>query len=705
MKKRVRIYKSQTGEGQFLNKTAQFLRKAQMGGTPSIEDLSYPGQAQAQGQGEAQQPDDNQLASLVMNDISNSRPKEEIVVKLVNIYGKDPLEATNFVNEIYQSLQDQSDAAKEADEEEDEDPDAVKTGAPEDAEAEDVVVDNGEDSDNDGFYGDDSSNDAANQVADEDDEVEDDDTDVASQVVMRRGGYMMRADEGMEIQNQYPITFPGIEAYLPANMSDMLSGEYDVATGQAWQRPQMEAPETSDDAGISYAHMDQGAEAAMAEGNDAEASEGIAPEENFDESEYRRGGAYKKGKKAYVNSVLSLVKKQMGGDQESNNPDDLAKKSDQADPIGAGLRKGILQSYIGTLKNQGQLAVAKEEAEQAYDQMMQQQMMPQSEEYPIEEGSLDEAQFGGFFRRRRMDGFNGGQRGMFGRQPRIPQGFGYGYPPIESMDVRRSGIFGRPKEYSVQFGQMPSVMPGYGMPGVGPGFYGYGYTGTKKSPARKIVEDQAVYVNSQANKDVAAVTPGNDATNKDVKVEEKKTETTTVPGATTAAGTTDPNATTTTTTTTETKTTPTVQNSSNTAKQTQVKKDVKKEQNTAKVSKPQGAKPEAPMAPRQNAPGYIATQNRPDLVRDNTRVQQRVAPVNIPKIDLTKTKSKPVNVNLVMAQAKDPFAFAQATMIKDPKQRAAAMNKIMFPFGFHQEGGMVDNPFSDEYGALQRFVY
>ena len=219
MKKRVRIYKSQTGEGQFLNKAAQFLRKAQMGGTPSVEDLSYPGQAQAQGQ--AEELDDNQLASLVMTDISNSRPKEEIVIKLVNIYGKDPMEATNFVNEMYQYLQDQSDAQKQADEEEeDEDSDAINTGAVGDAEAEATVVDNGDDTDNDGFYGDDSSNDAANQVADEDDDVEDDDTDVASQVVMRGGGYMMRADEGMEIQNQYPITFPGIEAYLPANMSD-----------------------------------------------------------------------------------------------------------------------------------------------------------------------------------------------------------------------------------------------------------------------------------------------------------------------------------------------------------------------------------------------------------------------------------------------------------------------------------------------------
>lgn len=505
MKKRVRIYKSPTGEGQFLNKTAQFLRKAQMGGAPTAEELSYPGATQ----GQTQQVDDNQLASLVLQDISNSRPKEEIVVKLVNMYGKDPMEATTLVNQMYTYLEEQSEAQKEEDSEESSD-EEITGGDPEDAQ-EETVMNPVQETEED-FYGDDTSNDMANQVANEDDEVEDDDTDVASQVTMMRGGYM-RAQDGAEVESEYPIIFPGVEAYLPANMSDMMGGSYDIATGEAWQRPEFTAPETSDDAGISYGYMDQGAEEAMVE----DAPEGIPTEE----SEYRKGGAYKKGKSAYVNSVLKLVKKQMGGDQEDNNPNDLTKKEDQSDPIGNDLRRGILSNYIGTLKNQGQMAVAKEEAEQQYDQMMQQQQMmqqgmPQAPMNYSENGEmLDEAQFGGLFNRRRnQEGQE--RRGLFNRQPKIPQGFGYGYPPIESVDVRRSGIFGRPKEYSVNFGEMPSVMPGYGRQGSGAGFYGYGYTGIKKSPARRIVEDNAIYVNSQSNKDVAAVAPGNEATNKDV---------------------------------------------------------------------------------------------------------------------------------------------------------------------------------------------
>jgi hypothetical protein len=721
MKKRVRIYKSPTGEGQFLNKTAQFLRKAQMGGAPTAEELSYPGATQ----GQTQQVDDNQLASLVLQDISNSRPKEEIVVKLVNMYGKDPMEATTLVNQMYTYLEEQSEAQKEEDSEESSD-EEITGGDPEDAQEETVM--NPVQEIEEDFYGDDMNNDMANQVANEDDEVEDDDTDVASQVVMMRGGYM-RAQDGAEIESEYPIVFPGVEAYLPANMSDMMGGSYDVATGEAWQRPEFTAPETSDDAGISYGYMDQGAEEAMVE----DAPEGIPTEE----SEYRKGGAYKKGKSAYVNSVLKLVKKQIGGDQENNNPNDLTKKEDQSDPIGNDLRRGILSNYIGTLKNQGQMAVAKEEAEQQYDQMMQQQQMmqqgmPQAPMNYSENGEmLDEAQFGGLFNRRRnQEGQE--RRGLFNRKPRIPQGFGYGYPPIESVDVYKRGIFGRPKEYSVNFGQMPSVMPGYGMQGSGPGFYGYGYTGTKKTPARKIVEDNAIYVNSQANKDVAVVTPGNEATNKDVKVEEKV--------EVKADGTTE------TVATTEVKTpgteTPVTVNSSKTAKEKQVTKDQVKGQKEVNVQKradgiytypnktaiykkqnnqwyiditgvgnafqkvSSGDVEGRVNALEKNAVTYVQPKakvvpipigNRPDLMKDATGVASQVRQVAVPTYDFKKPKPKvnAFDMDKIMAPIKDPFMFPRQTVI-DPKGSQL--------FGL-QDGGIIQDPFSDEYGNLQRFVY
>ena len=474
MKKRVRIYKSPTGEGQVINKTAQFLRKAQMGGTPDIESLSYPGQ------GQSQEISDDELASVVMGDISNSRPKEEIVVKLVNMYGKDPMEATNFVNQMYTYLEQQSEAEKEADDEE-EDDEEIKSGELETAEEESVVAPEED------FYGDDTNNDAAVEIANEEEE-DVDDSEFASDLIMQRGGFI--AQDGFEMQNQYPVVFPGVEAYMPENAPSLPFAQYDVATGEVWDNPSVEDMEASYE-------------------------------------QFKKGGAYKNEKRNYVNSVLKLVKKQLGGVQD-NNPNDLVKKSDQADPIGSGLRNNILSAYVGTLKNQGELAVAKEKAEQEFDEMIRQELMPQTQmmNAPEQMQSLDEAQFGGLFRRRR----EGQPGGLFNRQPKMPRGMGY-VPGMESIDVRRTGIFGRPKEYTINFGATPMTMPGMGGQGYGPGFYGYGYSGPVKTPARKIVEDQAVYVDNKeaaetTSKDEAATTPAETTTTTEAQTTSEQASTT-----------------------------------------------------------------------------------------------------------------------------------------------------------------------------------
>ena len=102
MKKRVRIYKSSDGEGKFINKTAQFLQRAQEGGVPDSSMMGYPGAQQ-----QSQELTDDQLASVVLQDISNSAPREAIVVKLVNIFGKEPMEAMQFVDQMYNYVEQQ----------------------------------------------------------------------------------------------------------------------------------------------------------------------------------------------------------------------------------------------------------------------------------------------------------------------------------------------------------------------------------------------------------------------------------------------------------------------------------------------------------------------------------------------------------------------------------------------------------------------
>jgi cytochrome c553 len=105
------------------------------------------------------------------------------------------------------------------------------------------------------------------------------------------------------------------------------------------------------------------------------------------------------------------------------------------------------------------------------------------------------------------------RRGLFGR-PKMPRGVGFGYGmPITKMDVRRTGIFGRPKEYTMEFG-MPGAMPGMALPGYGQGFYGYGQTSSikkGKSKGRIITETIAGTVNNEAIKEVADKTNSNAA--------------------------------------------------------------------------------------------------------------------------------------------------------------------------------------------------
>ena len=103
MKKRVRIYKAPNGEGKFVNKTAQFLQKAQEGGAPDPSMMGYPGAGKQQ----VQQATDDQLASVILKDIGNSTPREAIVVKLVNVFGKDPNEAMMLVDQMYQYVEQQ----------------------------------------------------------------------------------------------------------------------------------------------------------------------------------------------------------------------------------------------------------------------------------------------------------------------------------------------------------------------------------------------------------------------------------------------------------------------------------------------------------------------------------------------------------------------------------------------------------------------
>jgi len=344
MKKRVRIYKAPNGEGKFVNKTAQFLKKAQEGGAPDPSMMGYPGGQQA----EPQQLTENQLASIVLKDIGSSMPREGIVVKLVNVFGREPNEAMQFVDKMYQYIEQQQQS--EIDNADEEDADTEEIVANEDAAY--VQPDSIEES-----FSSSQGTAMGNDIALED--TPDDDSEAASNMIMQYGGYY-RAQEGMEV----PIEMPDMSAYMPESLTNYY-GDPNAASDIAWAAPEME--DTSDVEGQMNAYKGFTA---------PEMPEDIA----IGSAKY---GGSKQSKKQFVNSVLKLVKKQMGGSEELQAMDS---KDDNSDPTGSGIRKKNLNKFIGSIKNESAIATAKEQAEQHYDQMMQQQQQPPMQQYPMAQG-------------------------------------------------------------------------------------------------------------------------------------------------------------------------------------------------------------------------------------------------------------------------------------------------------------------------------
>jgi len=490
MKKKVRIYK-QGGEGKFINKTAQFLHKAQEGGTYDPNAMGYPGADQ---QGQQQAPlNDNQLAAIVVQDISNSTPKEAIVMKLVTAHGKDPLQADQLVDQMYLYLEEESEKEKANAEDDDEyeNTDVAPVVEPE------VKPDR---------LNYDDDNDEGLAIAMEDEEVDDDDNEAAMNLIMRYGG-LHKSQDGDAVNAELwntennQVEFPGIESYMPQSYVDMYGNTNESIAARAWQEPTEEEEVVED---TSYT------------------------EPVVDPSTLKKGGTYKTNKRNFVKSILGLVKKQMGGSEETS--------SNSPDPTGQDVRSNNLNSFLGILKNQSKLAIAEEEANQYYDE---QQQTPMAEEGGDMENPMHHLQLYSEATRsifdepqnmdvRAQNGIEVGtnfqnlsnrQQRQLGRLYRsigqdmpgmppiynnragvqLPQLGGYGVGPITKFEVTRSGILGNPRRYSMNFG--PSTGQGIGA-GMG--------SGVVSSTAKVIKSNKVIaanIINNVAIKEVAATTP------------------------------------------------------------------------------------------------------------------------------------------------------------------------------------------------------
>lgn len=386
-KRRVRIYKAGGEQGAYVNNMAQFLKRAQEGGMPDVNEMGYQdGQEQA-----AVSQED--LSKQIAMDINNEVPKETIIMKLVNIQGLDPMQATQYVEQMYQSIGEE--APVEEEEVVEEDVEEIQEPEPQVQEFEQEPAM--------------SYNDLLSQEIVNEDNQEEDLDGYEEDLLMQYGG------------------------------SAMLTQDFSA------------------------------------------------------EQAYKEGGAYKKDKRLYIKSVLDLVKKELGG---SN----AVKEEGTPDPTGSNVRHKNLSAFVSTLQNKSTMAIAKEKAEQEFEQLQQQMWTPEAQVggyVDADNPSLSTFVYGGNDQITQSDiDFSDSKDTSDPNFPKAAKGgwqdlmnnvfpasiqrnmqsiqSGYAYDPmtgqryknfvpnantpVTSMHVDKRGIFGKPKKYTVTYGNTNNQM-------------------------------------------------------------------------------------------------------------------------------------------------------------------------------------------------------------------------------------------------------
>lgn len=166
------------------------------------------------------------------------------------------------------------------------------------------------------------------------------------------------------------------------------------------------------------------------------------PNATDDDSEaYMKYGGV--SKKKFIADYVKLAKKQEGGDTDLTTDIPINGRNEQ------------LNKFIGAVKETANTAALREQAEQAYEQQMQM--------FAQDGGELPEAQFGGglFHGRHGRRAARQLNRMMPEGMPNqslmqfMPQNSFPGGVTLANIDVRRTGLFGKPKEYTINFNTTP----------------------------------------------------------------------------------------------------------------------------------------------------------------------------------------------------------------------------------------------------------
>lgn len=191
--------------------------------------------------------------------------------------------------------------------------------------------------------------------------------------------------------------------------------------------------------------------------NESAYDDGAAEEDyGFVENNLMRYGGMS-SKRAFMRKVLKDIKAQEGMQMQQNS----------ADPTDTGERASQLNNFLGSVKSSGDEALMKKDAEAMYNMMPEAQlgmnMRPGQERrmmrrmnraigripipvsapgFPMPFNIVTAPMMGGF------------------SDYKIPAyGSYYGGPRMANIDVRRTGLFGRPKEYTITFAQEAYYKP------------------------------------------------------------------------------------------------------------------------------------------------------------------------------------------------------------------------------------------------------
>ena len=204
----------------------------------------------------------------------------------------------------------------------------------------------------------------------------------------------------------------------------------------------------------------------------ADDAEADAEEDQFmQENILARGGQKLPSKRNFVHRTVQSLRAQEGLETGRNI----------ADSTDTGARSEALSKFVGGLQSAADLALMKKDAEAMYEQMNSQPMMPQFDDTAY-------AQFGMNMRPGQQRRFNRRLNRMIGQvpipnMPGLPFASPYniitapmlggfpnqgvmpatgsyaGGPRLANIDVRRTGLFGRPKEYTITFAQEAYTNP------------------------------------------------------------------------------------------------------------------------------------------------------------------------------------------------------------------------------------------------------